>query len=323
MPEACLWHDAAPTARRLGCYQCTALIFCGFGQHKAQQSRTRIAAPRPDAARLCAGSAKVAMGSKPSFGIFCQVANTSAAHLTRVCVKGARGRLCGTERTFGACTRAEQRPKAAAHRRAAPTARRFGCWRRNALTFCGFGQHKAQQSQTRIAAPRPDAARLCAGSAKVAKGSKPSSGIVCLVANTRAAPDHIGSERGGSRVPHPKAARHFPGPAPRAFPRAGARTRVLRVNGGKLAALTCRSPAPQVRRARARGREPVPTCLQMPGPTRHPRGAQRRRPSICLRSFDGGGLLRPLNGLRSFWLRRNTRIGVPGMSNASRRPLTR
>ena len=66
MPEACLWHDAAPTARRLGCWRRNALTFCGFGQHKAQWSIWEIAAPRPDAARLCAGSARVAKGSVSS-----------------------------------------------------------------------------------------------------------------------------------------------------------------------------------------------------------------------------------------------------------------
>ncbi|ATX67017.1 hypothetical protein LY39_00366 [Roseinatronobacter bogoriensis subsp. barguzinensis] len=50
---------------------------------------------------------------------------------------------------------AESRPKAAAHRRAAPTARRFGCHNRNDLISQGLGQHKVLQIQPWIAAPRP------------------------------------------------------------------------------------------------------------------------------------------------------------------------
>jgi hypothetical protein len=38
---------------------------------------------------------------------------------------------------------AESRPQAAAHQRAAPTARRFGLAMREALIFRGFCQHKA------------------------------------------------------------------------------------------------------------------------------------------------------------------------------------
>ena len=61
-------------------------------------------------------------------------------------------------RTFSC---AESRPKAAAHRLGAPTARRLGCPQRNDLIFQGLGYHKALQSIAWIAAPRPDAARLC------------------------------------------------------------------------------------------------------------------------------------------------------------------
>ena len=41
-----------PRARRCGCPKRTASIFRGLGWYKAQQIKTRIAAPRPDAARL-------------------------------------------------------------------------------------------------------------------------------------------------------------------------------------------------------------------------------------------------------------------------------
>ncbi|HAW49040.1 MAG TPA: hypothetical protein DCX34_17710, partial [Roseovarius sp.] len=44
--------------------------------------------------------------------------------------------------------------RAAAHRRAAPTARRFGRNLRAARAFFGFGCHKARQKQRWIAAPR-------------------------------------------------------------------------------------------------------------------------------------------------------------------------
>jgi hypothetical protein len=50
---------------------------------------------------------------------------------------------------------------AAATQRAAPTARRLGCPQRNDLIFQVLGRHKALQSNPWIAAPRPDAARLC------------------------------------------------------------------------------------------------------------------------------------------------------------------
>jgi hypothetical protein len=56
--------------------------------------------------------------------------------------------------------RAESSPKGAAHRRAAPTARRFCCHQRIALISLGLGYHKALLFNRRIAAPRPDAAWL-------------------------------------------------------------------------------------------------------------------------------------------------------------------
>lgn len=41
-----------PRARRFGCLKCIGLILRGFGQNKVLLSQPRIAAPRPDAARL-------------------------------------------------------------------------------------------------------------------------------------------------------------------------------------------------------------------------------------------------------------------------------
>ncbi len=81
--------------------------------------------------------------------------------LTQVAAKRDKGSYAGHFcRSTSAC--AEQRPKAAAHRRAAPTARRLGCRLRKYMILHGFGQHKALQIEPWIAAPRPDAARLCA-----------------------------------------------------------------------------------------------------------------------------------------------------------------
>ena len=62
----------------------------------------------------------------------------------------------------GAC-KAPARDKArraAAHRRAASTARRFGGAGRIARAPSGFGKHKTHQHHRRIAAPRPVEARL-------------------------------------------------------------------------------------------------------------------------------------------------------------------
>ncbi|MEM9912239.1 MAG: hypothetical protein AAF922_15790 [Pseudomonadota bacterium] len=48
----------------------------------------------------------------------------------------------------------------AAHRRVAPTARRFGCALRTALMVRGSGRDKARLLKIQIAAPRPVDARL-------------------------------------------------------------------------------------------------------------------------------------------------------------------
>ncbi|MBB4208576.1 hypothetical protein LY39_02510 [Roseinatronobacter bogoriensis subsp. barguzinensis] len=80
-------------------------------------------------------------------------------HMARGAATSDKCQLSGlSRRSVVLC--AEQRPKAAAHRRAALTARRFGCPKRSDQIPQGLGQHKVLQIQPWIAAPRPDAARL-------------------------------------------------------------------------------------------------------------------------------------------------------------------
>ena len=86
----------------------------------------------------------------------------SCYHLRRQCCLPPDTRYLMTAwRALQSLSSAEQRPKAAATQRAAPTARRLGCHLRNDLIFQGLGQHKALQSKPWIVAPRPCAARLC------------------------------------------------------------------------------------------------------------------------------------------------------------------
>ena len=113
--------------------------------------------------RLGFAPVKSGQPSNLSSGFFWRVQNTRVCHLmngsSATCDSFASGGYAGlSRRSIVLC--AEQRPKAAATQRAAPTARRLGCHLRNDQIFQGLGQHKALQIQPWIAAPRPDAARL-------------------------------------------------------------------------------------------------------------------------------------------------------------------
>ncbi len=84
-----------------------------------------------------------------------------------------------------------------------------------------------------------------------------------------------------------------------------------------------RRPPPLSRRPRPRHPR------RRAGLTRQRAGHQSRDffsgflPSMCLRRFDRPGFLRPAKGFLSDWPRNHSRIGTPGKSKSSRKPLTR
>ncbi len=115
-PKAAAPQRAAPTARRFGRRGRLASISRGFGRHKAL-SPAGGSPPRGPALHGLAGYSNL-----PQLRL-----------AERRCVKAHR---------FVPSPSAESRPKAAAHRWAAPTARRFGCTLRLAWVSFGHCRHK-------------------------------------------------------------------------------------------------------------------------------------------------------------------------------------